>query len=306
MAGDTDPFRCALLHRMMKAYEDAAELLYGESHMIAEPMDSAIAAAIAGVFASSGGPGFGAALDQLTRLGAGFDMSCIFGFSPHMPPAVIHDGYSETTDRKALKSYLRGAYLLDPFYAASVSPVREGGMAREGLWRMRDLAPDAYFEGAFAWSQEVHPCISDQAGTLVEEIGFLIPLGSDVTATYSLMRNRGGSAFDEGETARLTALQPVITASLRQHWALMQHPAPAAVPAGPQSEKVFAAAFQSLTPAQQAVTKLILRGHSNLSIAGHIGITEGTVKLHRYNIYRRLGITGQAELFQRFIDFLGR
>lgn len=258
------------------------------------------AAAVAALIAATGSTHYGAALDRLCRLAAPFDMSCVFGFSAEARPVVIHDGYSATVDRRALRSYLRGAYLLDPFYAACISD------RAEGLWRMRDLAPDAYFEGAFAWSQEVHPCISDQAGTLVEEIGFLIPLGSDVTATYSLMRNRGGSAFDEGETARLTALQPVITASLRQHWALMQHPAPAAVPAGPQSEKVFAAAFQSLTPAQQAVTKLILRGHSNLSIAGHIGITEGTVKLHRYNIYRRLGITGQAELFQRFIDFLGR
>ena len=281
---------------MMQAYEDVAELLYGESHMIADDM----AAAIAGVFAMSGSPGFGAALDRLTRLGAGFDMSCIFGFSAHKPPAVIHDGYSDTVDRRALKSYLRGAYLLDPFYAASVGP------AREGLWRMRDLAPDEYYEGAFAWSQEVHPCISDEAGTLVEEIGFLIPLGEEVTATYSLMRNRGGSAFDADETARLTALQPVITASLRHHWALTHQTALAAPHAGAESEAVFSAAFQSLTPAQQAVTKLILRDHSNLSIAGHIGITEGTVKLHRYNIYKRLGISGQAELFQRFIDFLGR
>lgn len=32
---------------------------------------------------------------------------------------------------------------------------------------------------------------------------------------------------------------------------------------------------------RQAVTRLILRGHGNLSIAGNPGITEGTVKLHR-------------------------
>ena len=67
----------------------------------------------------------------------------------------------------------------------------------------------------------------------------------------------------------------------------------------------FRTAFASLTPAQHAVTKLILRGHSNISIAGNLDITEGTVKQHRYNIYRRLGISSQSELFQRFIDHLG-
>ena len=68
---------------------------------------------------------------------------------------------------------------------------------------------------------------------------------------------------------------------------------------------MFRTAFASLTPAQHAVTKLILRGHSNISIAGNLDITEGTVKQHRYNIYRRLGISSQSELFQRFIDHLG-
>lgn len=258
-----------------------------------------LAHALAGLFGATGTDGYGAALDRLTRIGADFDMSCIFGFSASKPPAVIHDGYSETVDRRALRSYLRGAYLLDPFYAASI-----GAMA-EGLWRMRDLAPDAYYDAEFAWSQEVHPCISDQAGTPVEEIGYIIPLSDGFAATYSLMRNRGGTCFDEAEAARLQELLPVIAASLRLHWNVSQNGEQAGGPA-PDSEEVLRAAFSALTPAQQAVTKLILRGHSNISIAENLGITEGTVKLHRYNIYKRLEISSQAELFQRFIDFLGK
>ncbi|MDK8874353.1 helix-turn-helix transcriptional regulator [Paracoccus sp. SSJ] len=124
-------------------------------------------------------------------------------------------------------------------------------------------------------------------------------------ATYSLMRNRGGTCFDEAEAARLQELLPVIAASLRLHWNVSQNGEQAGGPA-PDSEEVLRAAFSALTPAQQAVTKLILRGHSNISIAENLGITEGTVKLHRYNIYKRLEISSQAELFQRFIDFLGK
>lgn len=256
------------------------------------------AQAVAGLIAALGSTGFGAALDDLTRVAAAFDMSCVFAFSPDHKPVVIHDGYSATVDRRALRSYLRGAYLLDPFYSASiVNPA-------EGLWRMRDLAPDDFYDSDFAWSREVHPCISDQAGTLVEEVGFVVPLADGFAATYSLMRNRGGQPFDPAEFAALQALRPIIAASLRQHWPLAGKSVATAV-ARPDAEQVFQQVFGDLlTPAQHAVTKLILRGHSSLSIAENLGIAEGTVKIHRSNIYRRLGISSQSELFQRFIDHL--
>lgn len=256
-----------------------------------------LSAAIAGLFRATGGTGYGAAIDRLTRIAGDFDMSCIFGFSPARQPVVIHDGYSETVDRRALRSYLRGAYQLDPFYAASIAK------PAEGLWRMRDLVPDAYYSAEFASSHEIHPCISDQAGTLVEEIGYIIPLSEDVVATYSMMRNRSNCLFDEEEFARLQDLLPIISASLRLHWEILRNTEP--VSSVPDEDEVFRAAFDVLTPAQHTITKLILRGHSNLSIAENLGITEGTVKQHRYNIYKRLGISSQSELFQRFIDYLG-
>ncbi|WP_041527043.1 helix-turn-helix transcriptional regulator [Paracoccus aminophilus] len=257
------------------------------------------AKAVAALIASGGGTGYGAALDGLAALAAPFDMSCAFAFSADRAPVVIHDGYSATVDRRALRSYLRGAYLLDPFYSACV------GDCREGLWRMRDLAPDGFYESEFAWSREVHPCISDEAGTLVEELGFTIPLSEGFAATYSLMRNRGGAPFDETEFAALARLTPIIAASLRQHWLSVLSAEARSQSQRPDPETVFRQAFgELLTPAQHAVTKLILRGHSNISIAAHLGITEGTVKIHRSNIYRRLGISSQSELFQRFIDQL--
>lgn len=270
------------------------EIPYGESHMIG----ARTAQAVAGLFASVGTSGYGAALDRLTRIGADFDMSCIFGFSAARPPVVIHDGYSETVDRRALRSYLRGAYQLDPFYAACIAQP-----LRPGLWRMRDLAPDAYYDAGFSGSHEVHPCISDQAGTLVEEIGYVLPLPDGFAATYSLMRNRGGALFDQPEIDRLHGLIPIVAASLRLHWTMLGSDSRPVT--SPDPDEVFRTAFASLTLAQHAVTKLILRGHSNISIAGNLDITEGTVKQHRYNIYRRLGISSQSELFQRFIDHLG-
>ncbi len=49
---------------------------------------------------------------------------------------------------------------------------------------------------------------------------------------------------------------------------------------------------------------MVLRGHSSDSIGRHFGITTGTVKVHRKNIYAKLGISSQSELFSLFISYL--
>lgn len=255
--------------------------------------------AVAALIAACNTDRFGRSLDDLIRLRAGFDMSCAFAYHQDRPPDVLHDGYSLAVSRDALARYVKGGYLLDPFYVACMSG------EKNGLWRMRDIAPDGFFASDFAASREVHPCISQEEGTLVEEIGFIVALEGDATAVYSLMRNRGGAPFSDAEFQQLQAAAPVVAAALRRHHGKSAPPKPPSPRA--DTEPAFRKAFGNrLTPTQHRVVRLILRGHSNLSIAGHMQITEGTAKLHRYNIYRRLGISSQSELFQRFIEHLGR
>jgi DNA-binding NarL/FixJ family response regulator len=49
---------------------------------------------------------------------------------------------------------------------------------------------------------------------------------------------------------------------------------------------------------------LLLRGHSTKSIARALRIAPGTVMVHKRNLFAKLGITSQFELFSRFIDEL--
>ena len=49
------------------------------------------------------------------------------------------------------------------------------------------------------------------------------------------------------------------------------------------------------------IVKLVLRGYSTKSISQSLGISPGTVKVHRENIYGKLGVSTQAELFNMFI-----
>jgi DNA-binding CsgD family transcriptional regulator len=242
-------------------------------------------------------PGFGPAVDEFLREIATFDMSCVFAFHPKSAPVLIHDGYSASVSRGALTSYLKGAYLLDPFYVACTTDVGDG------LRRMSEIAPDEFFASDFAASHEVHPCISDESGTLVEEIGYVVTLADGWRATYSLMRNRTAERFSAQEFEMLSGFAPLLAALVRRHAELVS--ATSTPARAGEVESVLQKAFSdTLTPAQFRVVNLILRGHSNQSVAEELHITEGTAKLHRHNAYQRLGVTSQADLFRMFIDHL--
>jgi DNA-binding CsgD family transcriptional regulator len=256
-------------------------------------------AAIAAVVGRIGTPALPQSLDDMLASTAPFDLSAIFGFPFDQRPLLLHDGYGNKASPEALEAYLAGAYLFDPFYTACTRNVAAG------LWRMREVAPDAFFGSDFYSSREVHPCISLQAGSLVEEIAFLVPLPTGITACYSLMRARG-MPFSHDEMEALKTIEPIVRETIRAHFrdAL-------AVPDPGRLEDLMETAFAAfcedvLTYRQRRIVQLILRGNSNHAIGAILNVTEGTVKMHRQNIYKRLNISSQRELFAMFVKTLLR
>jgi DNA-binding CsgD family transcriptional regulator len=243
-------------------------------------------------------------LEAAIRSVAAFDISVGFAYPDHREPILLYDGLRNAGSASALAAYLRGTYLLDPFYLACSNQILPG------LYRMADLAPDHFFNSEYYLTPAVHPCISMESGSLAEEIGFFVKLPAGFMATYSLMRSHGSEPFSADEFARLTAIEPMVRFALSRHWRFISGEADA--PArrtwsihGEAMEEAFERfAADRLTARQRLIVQLILRGHSNLSIGLRLGITEGTVKIHRKAIYDRLGISSQSELFSMFIDFL--
>jgi DNA-binding CsgD family transcriptional regulator len=257
---------------------------------------------IAALIDSLSTPAFGEALDAMLRRAAAFDLSGVFVFPYDARPLLLHDGYTRHVAPQAWAAYLGGAYLLDPFYVAC------NNRHPAGLWRMRELAPDDFFDTQFSTSREVHPCVSTQSGSLVEEVGFLVPLDGGVTATYSLMRVKGHLGFSDTELESLRAYEPIVQAAIRASW---KHAAERPVLVQVGRDDLMEEAFgklcaERLTLQQRNIVRLILRGHSNGSIGESIGISEGTVRIHRKNIYKRLAISSQAELFSIFIEHLNQ
>lgn len=51
---------------------------------------------------------------------------------------------------------------------------------------------------------------------------------------------------------------------------------------------------------------LVLQGHSSESISDILGIATGTVRIHRKNVYAKMRISSQRELFAMFIGSGGK
>ena len=92
---------------------------------------------------------------------------------------------------------------------------------------------------------------------------------------------------------RLTALgaRPYLQACDRELTAAQAQAPPPATPALP--------ALPGLTPAEQAVARLVAAGHSNRQAAGKLYVSVKTVEFHLGHIFDKLGIRSRQDLITR-------
>jgi FixJ family two-component response regulator len=71
-----------------------------------------------------------------------------------------------------------------------------------------------------------------------------------------------------------------------------------------KSSAAVRALFESLTPREQEVIRLVTAGLMNKQVAAEMGVSEITVKVHRGNVMRKMGAKSLADLV-RMADMLG-
>jgi RNA polymerase sigma factor (sigma-70 family) len=71
-----------------------------------------------------------------------------------------------------------------------------------------------------------------------------------------------------------------------------------------QETRVLRARFDELSARERQIMALVTSGLMNKQIAGEIGVSEVTVKVHRHNVMKKLGAKSLAELV-RIADLLG-
>lgn len=218
-----------------------------------------------------------------------YDFTVIFGYVGADRPLALFDDFTPDRHRLHVTEYLEGPYLIDPFFLASRDPFRPG------LWRLSELAPDRFHQG------EYYRNYYARTG-LAEEIGFLIEANPQLRIVVSLMRC--DRRFTAREVGQLKTVWPVVDAACRKHW--QKTAADPAAESMTAEERVEAALQRigegHLTPREREVVQLTLRGHSAEATAGILGISPGTVRIHRRNIYAKLRISSQGELFSEFLS----
>ena len=189
-----------------------------------------------------------------------------------------------------LDRYVKGPFLLDPFYRAAAIE------NRFGVFRLNTLAPSGFKESEYfrTW---YHEC------GFSDECGILIPLNSGFM-NLALGMTDGSRKFSKRQFDQLDTIAPAIEALVCKHW----HDKPWAPKEAGLRERLHSAlgAFGSsaLTRREQQVIELVLLGHSTRLVAEKLGISAETVKLHRKHAYAKLDISSQAELFYLFVDAL--
>ncbi len=241
-----------------------------------------------------GTKGFPAALADLLRLTVSYSYTVIFGYGDAARPVDLFDDFPVSKRKIFVTDYLEGPYLLDPFFRAAKRPVAQG------LYRMRDLAPDRFYQG------EYYRNYYAQTG-LAEEIGIFIELAPSTTIVVSLMRAE--KTFSAREMRSLQNMTPLVIAAARKHWGSLPDLTRTSF-SGDETkgvEESFASFGQgTLTPREREVVEHTLKGNSAQAIGEILGIASGTVRIHRRNVYAKLQISSQGELFSKFIRALRR
>ena len=233
------------------------------------------------------GEGLVAILSAIAR----FDHVVVFAYRGEEQPVHVFSTFDEAEYDIFVSQYLVGPCLLDPFYRNALT-------GEDGIWRMRELAPDRFF------SSEYFRSYYSKTG-LAEEVGFFVTLDSGMSIVLSLMRKEATGRFSAAEFAQVRKAWPLVRTSVRKFWSGIEErfsPEQKSASGMSRTENVWARlqSTHRLTPRESAIIELVLQGHSSESVGLRLGISTGTVKVHRRNVHRKLGISSQTQLFSLF------
>lgn len=242
-------------------------------------------ASLGAAAAAIGARGFPDALTATLRLLAPFQMMNGFLYSPAGQAFDLYNDKITAARSIIVDRYLGGTYVLDPFYDA----VR--GDSSQRMIVMRELAPDNFQQTEY---HREHYATTE----IVDEIGFVLGLENDYTGVLSLSRTGAAALFSGEELDLFRSAAPMVCALAARHW---YH-----FPGLSLAIKNTAAVAKTiehplLTKRELEIVTLILKGHSNLSLAAVLSLSPNTIKVHRRQVYSKLAISSQAELFRLFL-----
>ena len=215
-----------------------------------------------------------------------FDDFLMFCYREDAVDEIVHHNLDETRKDFVVDRYAEKAFRQDPFYIEAMSCE-----ARSNVITLQDLRGHCVYDRYY----EEHYRYTD----IVDEIGMVISLPSGLRLVTSMTRRNGHGTFGNVEIRCLESFEALLAPLISDHYKVL-HKTEAR--RDERSDSLLAAglkrlADRGLSPRELEVVSMIVAGYSNLAIGDLLGISSGTVKIHRKNIYRKLGISAQSELF---------
>lgn len=224
----------------------------------------------------------------------GFDNFIVYLFKGSEPPVLLGTSVPEKRLHGQMADFVAGLFLLDPFVLAT-----DRGLS--GLLRLRDIAPEGFHDSEFYHHHYRYTDVCD-------ELRYVIPIDRRRVVHVFVERETGAELFADSERARLMALTPLISSFVvaRFKWIDRSSARDGDRPGNVINLQavIDRMAGGVLTTREREVVEWMLKGHSARSIAGILGIEEGTVTNHKRNIYFKLEIHSMAQLFDAFLRSL--
>lgn len=220
------------------------------------------------------------------------DGTSLLAFHKDAAPEVLAHSLAPAERRHFLDRYLAGPYLLDPLYQLAISE------SKPGMCRFRDTQPDRFRSSEYYrhYVERTH---------LVDEMDFLRDMSP--TSTLVIVVGRTRTRLSRAERNRLQTLEPLVAAAMQRVWDQWQKTSSPDRDIHQRLTDCFDNFGDNiLTQREREITQLLLRGHSTKSVARELDIAPGTVMVHKRNLFSKLGITSQYELFSRFIENLSQ
>lgn len=236
-----------------------------------------------------------AALVESIGLAVDHGGTCLLAFHKDAPPDVVHHTLEPAGAEHYLDRYLAGPYLLDPLYQLALRD------DKPSVCRFRDETPDRFRSSEYyrQYCERTH---------LRDEMDFLLSVSD--RSTLVLVVGRREKMFTKSELDRLRLIEAMVHAAMRNIWDRWSADK-GNIGRDDSLHQRLTRCFENfgeswLTDREREITQLLLRGHSAKSVARELKIAPGTVMVHKRNLFVKLGITSQYELFSRFIDELSR
>jgi DNA-binding CsgD family transcriptional regulator len=213
-------------------------------------------------------------------------------FHRHQRPRRIVHRFNPQERALPEDAFLSGPYALDPNYQLFLQ-----GCA-SGVYWLRSIAPDDFYDS------EYYRVFYSQIG-LSDSIDLLWRIDDDTALNIFLERSYRHSGFSSADHLAIELVAPLVFAAAAKHHALTAASSRREVDTLTHRKvqstiENFASSL--LTQRERQVLFYMISGYSSALTAQRLHTTEGTIKIHRKNIHRKLDIGSQAELFSLFIN----